>query len=132
MFIKDSFDTIKSYFQKGLRQLEAKYQEVETDFTEIHRFKFIGTIYLHGEVRNRCKIWVGGPVSSDSIAYYEGTHDFDADNTFNDWLSIEQEGLELGLKASDMGLGSLRHLERDRVLSAEEAAEYLWRRFTER
>ena len=48
------------------------YQEVETDFAEVHNFKFISTIYLNGEVSNKCKIWIGGLSSSDSIAYQAG------------------------------------------------------------
>lgn len=130
LFLKRSFDQIKSYFQKGLSQLQAKHHDVETDITEIHRFKFICTIYLSGDVANKCKIWIGGPVSSDSIAYQEGDFGFDNDNSYNDWLTVNDEGPELGLKTSGI-VWTGPYIKKDEILSPEKAVEYLWLRFTE-
>lgn len=130
IFIKRSFEIIKSYFHKALADLQAKYPDVETDFIEIHRFKFICTIYVHGEVGSKCKIWVGGPLSSDSIAYQEGDFSIEADNSYNDWLTINEEGDELGFKILGMRFG-LSHEKRDDILTAERGAEYFWRRLTE-
>lgn len=129
-FIKNSFEKIRSYFQKALSYLQTQHADIETDFAEIHRFKFICTIYLRGDVANKCKIWVGGPLSSDSIAYQEGDLGFDSDNSYNDWLTVTDEGTELGLKASGMAWGGL-NIEKDEILSPEKAAEYLWLRLTE-
>ena len=130
LFLKHSFEKIRSYFQKGLSNLQAKHHDIETDFTEIHRFKFICTIYLGGDVSNRGKIWLGGPVSSDQISYQEGDIGFNNDNSYNDWLSVIDEGSELGLKTSGIFWGA-PEIEKDEILSPEKAAEYLWVRFTE-
>ena len=131
IFLKDSFKKIKSYFQHALSRLEEKYPDIETDFTEIHNFKFTCTIYLNGDVKTKCKIWMGGPLSSDSISYYEGDFNLDQDGSCNDWITVNDEGAALGLKPSGFGLVS-PDIEKDKALSPEKAAEYLWLRFTER
>ena len=130
LFLKRSFEVIKSYFQKGLANLEAHYPEVETNFTEVHRFKFISTIYIRGEVSSKCKIWVGGPLRCDSIVYSASNIDIDSDNSFNDLITVSDDGLKLGFNVSGMWFGSSSP-EKDQLLTAEEAAEYFWRRFTD-
>ena len=130
IFLKYSFDKIRSYFQTALSHLQTQNPDVKTDLTEIHKFKFTCTIYLHGDVSNRCKIWVGGPLSSDSIAYYEGDFDFDQEGSCNDWLTISDEGADLGLKPVGFGFVG-PDIEKDKALSPEKAAEYFWLHFTE-
>ncbi len=71
LFLRNSFVVVKTYFQNALQELSHQYQEVETDFAEVHNFKFLSTIYVRGEVANKCKIWIGGLSSSDSIAYQQ-------------------------------------------------------------
>lgn len=130
LFLKRSFEVIKSYFQKGLANLEAHYPEVETNFTEVHHFKFVSTIYVHGEISSKCKIWVGGPFRCDSIVYSASNIDIDSDNSFNDLITVSDDGLKLGFNVSGMWFGSPSP-EKDQLLTAEEAAEYFWRRFTD-
>ena len=129
LFLKNSFVIIKDYFQNALQALSQQYQEVDTDFTEVHNFKFISTIYVRGEIGNKCKIWIGGLSSSDSIAYHEGEFAMDGDNSFNDMLSIEDDEQSLGLKPSMMWHGGYQD-EREKILTAEGGAEYLWKKFT--
>jgi hypothetical protein len=129
LFLKSAFETVKDYFQRALESLQTQYPEVETDLSEIHKFKFTATTYVHGEIRNRCKIWVGGPISSNAITYQEGDSFLDSDNSYNDWLSVADEQFKLGFEVSGMWIGSSNY-ERGTLLSPEEAAEYLWRRFT--
>jgi hypothetical protein len=130
-FLKDAFNKIKSYFERALSHLESQQPDIETDFTEIHNFKFTSTIYLHGDSANKCKIWLGGPLSSESIAYYESAFDIDQNGSCNDWLTISDEGAHLGLKPSGFVWGG-SELEKEKPLSPEKAGEYFWRRFTER
>lgn len=129
-FLKSSFAVLRAYFQKALSKLQAQYNDIETDFTEIHNFKFVCTIYLHGEVANKCKIWVGGPHSNDTIAYSEGDFSFDNDSSYNDWLDVCDDGIDLGLKASGFSWARQGN-EKDQPLSPEKSAEYLWLRFTD-
>jgi hypothetical protein len=132
LFLRNAFAVVKNYFRDALGELEHQYQEVETDFSEVHNFKFLSTIYVKGEIASRCKIWIGGGlISSDSIAYQSGQFNIDSDNSFNDILSVSDNGQALGFKPSQMWVSSNEYSEKD-LLSADEAGEYLWRRFTER
>jgi hypothetical protein len=55
-FLKNAFFTIKEYFKEALFQLQTSYKWIETDFQEIHNFKFISKIYVNGEIKSQCKI----------------------------------------------------------------------------
>lgn len=129
IFLRNSFRTIKNYFEEGLKELNTQYEEIETDFLEIHNFKFIATIYLRGEVAKRCKIWIGGFMSSDSIAYQTGKFNIESDNSYNDMLSIVDDKHSLGFQPSGLLSIGQQFLENN-ILNSEQAAEYLWRSFT--
>jgi len=130
LFLRNSFVVVKDYFQSALQELSLQYQEVETDFVEVHNFKFIATIYVRGEVANKCKIWIGGLSSSDSIAYHAGQFAIEGDNSFSDMLSVADDKQSLGFQPSGMWLRGKQN-ESEQLLTAEGAGEYLWRRFTE-
>jgi hypothetical protein len=129
LFLREAFGTVKTYFKNALAELENQYQEVKTDFMEIHNFKFVATIYVRGEIGSRCKIWLGGPTSSNSIAYQRGEFSNESDNSFNDILSVADNEETLGFTGS-LWSGAYRDSP-NQVLNAEQAAEHLWRRFTE-
>ena len=130
LFLRNSFTVVKGYFQNALQELSCQHQEVETDFSEVHNFKFLATIYVRGEIANRCKIWIGGLTSSDSIAYQAGRFNVESDNSYNDMLSVTDDKQSLGFRPSGMWLGSQQYVH-DELLTAERAAEYLWYRFTD-
>ncbi len=130
LFLKTSFGIIKAYLREGLARLEKQHSEVETDFTDIHRFKFVCTIYIHGEVKNKCKIWMGGPMGSDSISYSSGHFDIDSDGSCNGWLSISEDGSKLGFDISSLWAAKSITNE-SKLVSAERAAEYIWCVLTE-
>lgn len=130
MFLRDAFGVVKQYFQNALAELERNYQEVQTDFAEVHNFKFLCTIYVRGEVASRCKIWLGGLMTSDSIAYQSGQFNIESDNSLNDMLSVADNEQSLGFSPSHMWMSSQQY-PGDEILTAEQAAEYFWRRFTD-
>jgi hypothetical protein len=128
-FLRETFSIIRAYFEVGGRELTAKYQEVEADLEDIQKYKFVFSVYRNGDIVTRCKIWLGGPVSSDSISFAQGNHiDINNDNSMNDWLSIVDKGSELGLRASGMGFGFSAAQDFYGKLSSQRAAEYLWLR----
>jgi TIR domain-containing protein len=126
-FLKLSFETMKSYFQDALSQFESRYPEIETDFTEVHNQKFTCKIYMHGEAKQQCKIWVGGLSGQDSIAYSEGRSIVDNDNSYSEIINVGDDGFELHLNFS---LGSAYTQQNTEKLNPNEAAEALWKRFT--
>jgi len=130
-FIRDTFDIIKKYFKKALDKLKEQYTNLDSDLVEINNFKFVCSIYQNGGLLNKCKIWIGGPLSEDSIAYSEGSSGYENDSSFNDWLTINEDGFKLGLTASGFSM-NINNDEEGKLLSSEEAAKYLWVRFTNR
>lgn len=127
LFLKEAFTTIKEYFRRALSQLETQYSDVETDFTEIHAHKFIAKIYLMGDIKSQCKIWIGGLAGSNGIAYSESRISIDTDNSFNELISIEDDGYELKLKFSIWTMYQQKDIG---LVSQSKAAEILWKRFS--
>lgn len=126
LFLKSAFGTVKGYFQEALKQLETHTSEIETDFTDIHNQKFVCKIYLRGDIKNQCKIWIGdNMISSNSIAYVEGRQPIDSDNSVNEMAVVEDTptGLAFAL------VMSISSGVKSRGLSPQELAEGLWRRF---
>jgi len=130
-FIRNTFDIIKKYFKKALIKLKEQYTNLDSELVEISNFKFVCLIYRNGDLLNKCKIWVGGPLSEDSIAYSEGSSGYENDNSFNDWLTVNDDGFKLGLTASSFSM-NINNDKEGKLLSSEDAAKYLWVRFTNR
>ena len=126
-YLKEAFYYIKEYFNRGLQELAKASSEVDIDFTEINNFKFVSKIYVDGELKAQCKIWIGGISSDNQIAYSEGHFSINNDNSLNDWMTVADDGYEIFLQPFGMGL----HMGQtpDKRLDAQEAVKYLWRRF---
>jgi hypothetical protein len=130
-FVRNSFDIIRKYFKKALDKLKEQYSNLDSELVEISNFKFVCSIYRNGDLLNKCKIWIGGPLSEDSIAYSEGSSGYENDSSFNDWLTVNDDGFKLGLTASGFSM-NINNNKEGKLLSSEEAAKYLWVRFTNR
>lgn len=129
LFAQESFHCIREYFRQGLEDLERHAKDLQSHLREIHSEMFIATIYRGGNLGNKCKVWIGGLFGANSIAYREGADVTVDNNSMNDSLSVEEAKGTLGLKPSGMWMGGPQTKD---LLSQEKAAEYLWRRFTER
>jgi hypothetical protein len=98
-FVRSTFDIIKKYFKKALDKLKEQYPNIDFDLVEISNFKFVCSIYQNGDLLNKCKIWIGGPLSE-----------------------LTASGFSMNINNDKEG----------KLLSSEEAAKYLWVRFTNR
>ena len=129
-FSKAAFGSIQRRFEQSLGELARQNQSVEFDLMPVDATKFTAEIFVGGKSRARCKIWIGGMMAGDDIAYAEGQSMLGS-NSLNEDLAIKEFDGELVL-SSLMGAAFGRSgdgLDLDR-LSPEQAAEYLWRRFT--
>lgn len=130
-FVESAFEVMKAYFHQALFLLKRQYPEVEADMKEINPVKFVARIYVQGTLQCTCKIWLGNISSDQSIYYSEDMRmDISNDNSYNDFLSVDQTDSGLGLKISGFAIGMGAIKPQKEVVSPEEAAEYLWRRFT--
>jgi nucleoside phosphorylase len=126
-YLGEAFELVKQAFREALSEMERRYEDVETDFSEIHNLKFVAKIYVQGDLQNQCKIWVGGLLSPDTIYYSEGRIDINQDNAWNDSITVEDDGFEMCLRLSNMWLG---HPLETRDVDGAGGAGYLWRRFS--
>ena len=130
LFLKGSYDSIRDYFKDAVDQLGKAAGGVEADLDEITRYKFVCSFYVQGDIANQCKIWLGGPMSSDSISYSEGQNlNYHSDNSTQGWLNVVEAKDSLALRAAAMLPSPTTN--RDQELTSEQAAEYFWLRATQ-
>lgn len=131
--LKETFQEIGSYFQKGLKILKNKYtKEVDYDYNEISNSKFTAAIFVDGDLKSICKIWIGsGIFSGGSISYLENTRDIDItnDNSLNESVTIEEDGNEIYFRAL-MSFGASQEGINPYKMKKEEVSKYLWSKFT--
>jgi hypothetical protein len=110
-----------------LHELEAQDSDLQTDFVEVTAVEFASKIYVRGDVKAQCMIWLGSDIIANTVYYREGTHRLN-DGGINDYLPVVDNEEELRLQIGNFGLG-ITHVE-DPLATQQQAAEYLWRRFT--
>jgi hypothetical protein len=131
-YLKASFNQIESYFEKGLHLLRKNNAHVDIYFEKLSQSKFIAEVFVEGEKKTVCKIWISyGMISENSICFLQGTDriDYNNDNSMNDWASVEDNGKEIFFRISDMGFGLLNEKINKERASAEDVAKYFWKRF---
>jgi hypothetical protein len=71
-FSRDTFNAIKAHFEGGLDQLAKQDGSIECDFQPNTATEFTAEVFINGQSRCRCRIWLGGLHSADGISYAEG------------------------------------------------------------
>jgi TIR domain len=129
-FIQTCFDTLVRHFKETLGELSAQDGAIEGELKEINATKYVAEIFVNGEKRAHCKFWLGDRMVGDGIAYSETDFGWE-DNSFNEMLSLARDELALKPLMGDFGGRAGEGLNVEH-LTPEEAAEFLWRRFTSR
>jgi class 3 adenylate cyclase len=122
-YLRESLLSIIGYFKRGLNQLDSQNPDVDTEIEEVSRRNWEVRVYFKGEIAAECRIWIG-PLGDYGIAYYEGNLSMNR-NAYNELLTIDDDSKELKLHAS---MGKYFSDVGSESLTAEEAAEYLWKR----
>jgi hypothetical protein len=128
-FAKDAFNYIKQYFRQALQKLETHDSNLQTGFDEITNLKFVSKIYMQGNLKAQCRIWLGDDILSNTIYYNEGINIL-SDNAINDYLPVTNNGEELRLQIGKFGFGMVQVEEP--LATQKQAAEYLWKRLISR
>ncbi len=131
-FLKSAFNEVKIYFQKGLQELKKLNIHIETDFEENADNKFSASVYVEGNLKSKCKIWIGGLWGNEnSISYSEGVRGWD-DNSLNDSATVKDDGYEIFFDILGMVLGHLEGINQIDLKHASKTdlAKYYWARFT--
>ncbi len=116
---------MKAYFKEALEELRATSPAVQTDFFEVDARKFVAKVYLEGDLKAQCKIWLGGPFRGVQISYSTDATDVGRENSCNEWLSLHSDDDLVWVAGMPMFGGEPGPF--DNV----GAAAYLWRRFVE-
>jgi len=128
---KTTFGYVRDYFARALEAL-GQDAEVDTRLENISDTKFLATLHLRGEIRQKIKIWIGGwgPGSChDQLCYSLGTTiSIDNDNSTNGWATIQDDGYGLSMKLENFGLSGRFHDKE--VIGDELIAKALWWRFS--
>lgn len=131
-FVKIAFNHVEKYFEKGLKLLENQNDHVKTLFEKMTTSKFISEVYVEGEKKNVCKIWISNSMfGNDSICFLQGTNriDYENDNSMNDWAGVSDNGKEIFFKISDMSFGLMSDKINKEKASADDVAKHYWKRF---
>lgn len=127
-FVREAFCAIHDHFSLGISRVSNSYPEVTGEFDKVHSFKFIAELFVKGQRRCGCKVWIGSFSNrSSAISFSEGSFTIDQDNSLNEQLTVESDGFSLHLKPL-MGMQQFGHDEA--IMSPKMAAAYLWKRFS--
>lgn len=123
-FLKAGYDEIRNFFHTGLGEVERSDEAVITEFIDVSASKFICTVFVDGEKRTNCKIWIGGFSNEEQILYSSSFDQIDNDNSYNEWLTVSrsQLGWDTGGMANVTGQAT-------KGMTHAEVAEYLWEIF---
>jgi len=130
-YLRHTFGIIRGYFEEATKQLQADLEMIETSIEDVNDTKFTCEIYLNGQSKARCKIWIGSLLGSSygQIHYAEGRFDVNNNNAYNDAIDVVEGEQELHLRSSFGAMFSGRGPDTTKPSSPEQIAEYLWLRF---
>ncbi len=121
-FLEDSYEYMARYFDGSLQELSARNPHIEKRFKRLSATSFSASIYDGGNRVAQCSVWYGGgSFDSRGIAYSQS--DENQRNSFNEFLSVVEDGHTLQLKPLGMHGFSDRT---EATLSQQGAAEYYW------
>ena len=126
-FLTESFEYVARYFENSVSELQARNDRVETDFRRIDANRFEARVFVGGEERALCGIWLGGTHGTDGLYFsFNGA----TDGSFNELMSVSDDGYALFL--TPMGMAHFLAERQDQSLTREGAAEYFWNLFVDR
>jgi len=132
-YMRRAFDTISSYFREALPVLAARGGAIDVDFDSESATDFRAEIFMGGKSVAACRVWRSDEPYGDGICFAEGRQHLGR-NSYNEILSVADEGGELGLASMMSGFAGGRTAKDFNMkhLTEDQAAEYLWRRLVER
>jgi hypothetical protein len=126
-FLGEAFEYVARFFENSLGELQLRNPGTEGRYRRIDASHFEAAVYVHGKSRVQCRIW-----HSTRRGFMPGlgysTTPSPSDSSFNELLSVVDDGLTLGLWPQ---LHGSHALPSGNQMTLEGAAEYLWGLFIE-
>lgn len=124
-FVDEAYNYITKFFENSLAEVQQRNPAIDFRFKELSATGFTAAIYVGGAKRTSCHIWLSGRNTfGGDIAY--AANDSAATSGINDWLVVDDDGFQLGLKAS--GLAFTRS-SGEPLMNPQGAAEHFWAMF---
>lgn len=121
-FLEDSYEYMARYFDGSLQELANRNQQIKTRFKRSSGTSFTASIYSNGKRVAACSVWYGSAGRGSAEIYYSSSEDSER-SSYNESLSVTDDGFSLQLKALGM---PMMGLVRGDGLSQQGAAEYYW------
>ncbi|MES2356057.1 MAG: toll/interleukin-1 receptor domain-containing protein [Pseudomonadota bacterium] len=121
---REYFQFVAQYFANSLAELKRRNQGIETDLQHIDTNSFEATIYVDGNRKCHCGIWIAS--SGHGGGDLSFNHNGVTLNSYNEIMSLHDDGYVLGLKPLGMGFPGRSN---NSLLTTEGAAEYYWDMF---
>jgi hypothetical protein len=127
-FLKEGFETVRAQFEANAKQAAVDEPRIHVDVEMRTGADLRAEIFLDGQSKSRCRIWMGGMHSENSICFAQGQHF--SDNSCNEIIYLQQDDNGLCFSATmSMGFGSFEKEFDVKHMTAELMAAYLWDRF---
>lgn len=126
-FQAEAFEYLANFFEQSLAELKARHPEIDTEFRRTDGDHFTSTVYVNGAEATHCRIWLGGRGSfSGGIAFKAGRSFNDNDNSFNESLSVSDDGYTMFLQSIGFAVAARGD---NNKMTFEGAAEFYWELF---
>lgn len=123
-FIEEGFSCVRTYFKDTLASLQsADHSHVSYRLKDFGEAKFTADVYVDGECAARCKVWLAG--DGNEIRYSSGRYDINEDNSYNEAIHVNNDGVEIFLQAIGM---SMMSGAKDKLL-LDDVGKHVWSLF---
>lgn len=126
-FIHEAFEFIFRYFENSMQEMQVINNDLKSVFRRIDANSFEAIVFIRGQEKSRCGIWLGGMMQTDQLFF-----SFDGDknkNSYNESISVRDDGYSLFLEP--MGIARFGQMQ-GKKFNFEESAEYFWTLFVEK
>lgn len=125
-FLRSTFDYVCRYFENSIAALCERHPGVTGGLDRIDAHRTISKLYRHGQLIAECSVRLDSLGGSNGIAF---SHQASASTgSFNEMLTVKDGDQSMHFKTMMASWGG----NRDKQLSEEGVAEYLWSLFIER
>lgn len=126
-YLREAFDTIRSYFIRSLEALPGRNPHVETYIQEISPIMFHCKIYVDGDERSSCVIRCSsGSGRNGEIQFEQNPRNVNSDSSYNEVIWVKDDGATIFLEA----LGMQAHYTGGQMnvqMEPAQAGEFLWK-----
>lgn len=121
-YLQKAYTKTHDYMKGALDELARRDGDVETKFEDVRSDKFTCQVYVRGQKKSECQIWLGSSFGR-GLCYYEGIST--SDNSMNDSVTVQSDGYRLHLSSFGIGFSG----RSDQPTTLDNIGEMLWKKF---